>query len=74
MVESMQKRVSVMSNWKTQDQMPYKGFWFKKLTTMHDRVAKHSQSLFKYWYCTNMGDKGYNTINNEGHKERWSSK
>ena len=41
-VESMRKGVSGMSKWKVPGSDGVQGFWFKKLTNLHDRVTKHS--------------------------------
>ena len=48
-VESMQKGVSGLSNWKAPGTDGVQGFWFKELTNLHDRVTKHSQA------CLNTG-------------------
>ena len=48
-VESMRKRVSGMLNWKAPGPDGVQGFWFKKLTNLHDWVTKHSQA------CLNTG-------------------
>ena len=43
-VESIQKRVSGMSNWKASGPDGVKGFWFKRMTDLHDRLAKPLQA------------------------------
>ena len=44
-VESMPKRVSGMSNWRAPGPDGVQGFWLKKLTNLHERVTKHSQTF-----------------------------
>ena len=40
-VESIPKCVSGMSDWKTPGPDDVQGFWFKRMTNLHDRLAKH---------------------------------
>ena len=48
-VESIWKYVSGMSNWKALGPDGVQGFWFKRMTDLHDRLAKHLQA------CLNTG-------------------
>ena len=48
-VESIRKQTAGMSNWKAREPDGVQGFWLKKLTNLHDQVAKHSQA------CLNSG-------------------
>ena len=38
-VESIRKCVSGMSNWKVPGPDGVQGFWFKRMTNLHDRLA-----------------------------------
>ena len=48
-VETMQNEVSGMLKWKAPGPDGVQGFWFKKLTNLHDWVTVHSQA------CLNTG-------------------
>ena len=50
MVESIQKCVSDMLNWKTSGPGGVQGFWFNRMTDLHDQLAKHLQG------CVNTGN------------------
>ena len=66
-VESIRKCVSGMSNKKAPESDGVQGLWLKRMTNLRNRLAKQLISLFKYWYCTPVNGKGYNSVvNSEG--------
>ena len=55
-LKASRNEILSMSNWKALGPDGVQGFWFKRMTNLHDRLAK--SSLFKYWHCTPVDDKG----------------